>query len=137
MVEKKNVLFLCTGNSCRSQMAQGWAAYLRGDEIEAFSAGVAPAKLSSRAVQVMAEAGVDISEYYSKHIDDLPGIDFDLVVTVCDNAKEQCPVWHGKTKVIHHCFDDPSTAIGTVEYVMSEFRRVRDEIRDFIKDLEL
>ncbi|HPS56096.1 MAG TPA: arsenate reductase ArsC [Sedimentisphaerales bacterium] len=137
MVEKKNVLFICTGNSCRSQMAQGWASYLRGDEIEAFSAGVAPARLSSRAVEVMSEAGVDISKHYSKHIDDLPGIDFDLVVTVCDNAKEQCPIWSGKTKVIHHSFDDPTGAIGTVDFVMSEFRRVRDEIRDFIKVLEV
>ena len=137
MAEKKNVLFLCTGNSCRSQMAQGWATYLRGDEIEAFSAGVAPAVLSSRAAEVMAEAGVDISKNYSKYIDDLQGIDFDLVVTVCDNAKEQCPVWPSEVKVIHHCFDDPTCAMGTVDFVMSEFRRVRDEIRDFIKGLEV
>ena len=137
MVKKKNVLFLCTGNSCRSQMAQGWATYLRGDEIEAFSAGVAPARLSSRAVEVMSEVGVDISRHYSKYIDDLAGIDFDLVVTVCDNAKEQCPVWHGKAKVIHHCFDDPTGALGTIDFIMSEFRRVRDEIRDFVSSLKV
>lgn len=129
---KLNVMFLCTGNSCRSQMAEGWATYLKGDVIEAFSAGVDPGKLNERAVEVMGEAGVDISGNRSKHVDDLCGVDFDYVVTVCDHAHETCPVFGGKAKVIHRKFDDPSFVIGTVDEVMSEFRRVRDEIREFV-----
>lgn len=135
--EKKKVLFLCTGNSCRSQMAEGWANYLRGDEVEGFSAGVNPGRVNERAIAIMKEAGVDISGHTSKHVDDLCGIEFDLVVTVCDNAKEQCPVYHGKTKVVHNQFDDPSEVIATDEIIKSEFRRVRDEIRDFIKELDV
>ncbi|MBL7214947.1 MAG: arsenate reductase ArsC [Phycisphaerae bacterium] len=130
--EKLNVLFLCTGNSCRSQMAEGWARHLKSDCIEPFSAGVSPYKLSERAAQVMAEAGADISGQYSKHLDDLSGLEFDYVITVCDNAKEQCPIYPGKTKMIHHQFEDPTFAIGTKEQIMAEFRRIRDEIRDFI-----
>jgi len=130
--EKITVLFLCTGNACRSQMAQGWARHLKGDCIEAFSAGVLPAGLSERAIKVMAEAGVDISGQYSKHLDDLCGIEFDYVITVCDYARGECPVYPGKTKMIHRRFDDPTFTIGTEEQIMAEFRRVRDQIRDFI-----
>jgi arsenate reductase len=130
--DKLKILFLCTGNSCRSQMAEGWARHLKSDCIEAFSAGVAPYRLSERATQVMAEAGVDISQQYSKHLDELSGLDFDYVITVCDNAKEQCPLYPKQTKMIHHQFDDPSFVIGTAEQIMAQFRRVRDEIRDFV-----
>ena len=130
--EKIMVLFLCTGNACRSQMAQGWARHLKGDCIEAFSAGVLPAGLSERAVTVMAEAGVDISDQYSKHLDDLCGIEFDYVVTVCDYARSECPVYPGKTKMIHHQFDDPTFTIGTEEQIMARFRQARDQIRDFV-----
>ena len=133
--EKLKVMFLCTGNSCRSQMAEGWAEHLKGDCIEAFSAGVDPGRLNERAVQVMAEAGIDISAYKSKHADDLCGIEFDYVVTVCDHAHETCPVFGGEAKVVHHKFDDPSFVIGTLDEVMSEFRRVRDEIRDFVASM--
>lgn len=133
---KINVLFLCTGNACRSQMAQGWARRLKNDCIEAFSAGVAPAGfVSERAVRVMAEAGVDISGQYSKHLDDLCGLDFDYVITVCDYARETCPVYPGKTKMIHRSFDDPSFVIGTEEQIMARFRDVRDQIRDFVADM--
>ena len=133
--EKLKVMFLCTGNSCRSQMAEGWAEHLKGESIESFSAGVDPGKLNERAVEVMAEAGVDISGHRPKHADDLCGIEFDYVVTVCDHAHETCPVFGGGAKVVHRKFDDPSFVIGTRDEVMSEFRRVRDEIRDFVASM--
>ena len=132
---KLNVLFLCTGNSCRSQMAEGWAAHLKGDVIEAFSAGIMPVGVNARAIKVMAEAGVDISKHTSKHMDDLGGIDFDYVVTVCDNAKEHCPVFKGNTKMVHKSFEDPSFVIGTSEEIIRAFRIVRDQIRDFVGTL--
>ncbi|MDD5459075.1 MAG: arsenate reductase ArsC [Phycisphaerae bacterium] len=135
MVKKLNVLFLCTGNSCRSQMAEGWATHLRGDKIEAFSAGVLPSIVSRRAIQVMAEAGVDISNHISKHVNDLVGIDFDYVVTVCDNAREQCPIFPGKVKTVHKAFKDPSFIIGTEEQVLNAFRKTRDQIREYIETL--
>jgi arsenate reductase len=132
---KVKILFLCTGNSCRSQMAQGWAEQLKGDLVEAFSAGTAPVKVNQRAIKVMAQAGVDISSHTSKHLDDLAGLDFDYIITVCDNAKEQCPVYPGGTKIIHKSFDDPAGITGTQEQVMAEFRRIRDEIREFVQTL--
>src|SRR5436190_5417190 len=104
------VLFLCTGNSCRSQMAEGWAKQLKADRVEAHSAGVDPHGMNPRAVRAMAEAGVDISEaagYRSKHVDELAGVAFDYVVTVCGHANETCPVFPGRTKVVHVGFDDP------------------------------
>ncbi len=133
--EKLKILFLCTGNACRSQMAEGWARKLKGDCIKAFSAGIAPAGQSTKAVKVMAEAGVDISGQFSKHIDDLCGIDFDYVITLCDNARENCPVFHGKGKLIHKPFADPTFLIGDEDVVMDAFRKTRDQIRDFIKTL--
>ncbi|MBU1261034.1 MAG: arsenate reductase ArsC [Planctomycetes bacterium] len=133
--EKLNILFLCTGNSCRSQMAEGWAKKLKSDCIEAFSAGVYPVGVNSRAVKIMAEAGVDISAHRSKHADDLCGIDFDYVITLCDNAKELCPVYNGKTKLIHKPFSDPSILIGSEEVITDAFRKVRDQIRDFVLTL--
>ncbi len=116
-------------------MAQGWAEHLKGDRVEAFSAGTAPVNVNQRAIKVMAEAGVDISSHTSKHLDDLAGIDFDYVITVCDNAKEQCPVYPGGTKIIHKSFDDPAGIAGTEEQVTAEFRRIRDEIREFVQTL--
>ncbi|MHC4720975.1 MAG: arsenate reductase ArsC, partial [Planctomycetota bacterium] len=97
---KLKILFLCTGNACRSQMAEGWARHLKGDRIEAFSAGVTPIGVSTNAIKVMAEAGVDISSHTSKHVDDLLGIDFDYVISVCDYAKELCPIFSGDVKTI-------------------------------------
>jgi arsenate reductase (thioredoxin) len=130
--DKLKILFLCTGNSCRSQMAEGWARKLKSDCIEPFSAGVYPVAVSLRAIKIMAEAGVDITEQYSKHVDDLKDITFDYVITLCDNAKEFCPVYSGKTKLIHKPFSDPSFLTGSDETVMNAFRKVRDGIRDFI-----
>jgi arsenate reductase len=133
--EKLKILFLCTGNSCRSQMAQGWAKKLKSDCIEAFSAGVYPVAVNSKTIEIMAEAGVDISQHRSKHVDQLAGIDFDYVITLCDNAREICPVFHGKAKLIHKPFSDPSMLIGSQEVMTAAFRKVRDQIRDFILTL--
>ena len=132
---KIKVLFLCVGNSCRSQMAEGWARHLKSDVIEAYSAGIHPIGVSSRTIKVMAEAGVDISGHTSKGVDELVGIDFDYVVTVCDNARQQCPVFGGRTRHVHKSFDDPYFAAGSEEEVMAVFRRVRDEINAFVEKL--
>lgn len=135
---KLRVLFLCTGNSCRSQMAEGWARHLKGDQLEAYSAGIETHGLNPRAVQVMAEAGVNISGYCSKHVDTLRDIAFDYVVTVCGHAHEHCPVFLGKARVVHVSFDDPpqlaATAI-TEEELLGHYRRVRDAIRAFVESL--
>jgi arsenate reductase len=133
--EKLKILFLCTGNSCRSQMAEGWTRKLKGDQIEAFSAGVFPVGVSTNTIKVMAEAGVDISQQYSKHVDGLCGIDFDYVITLCDNAKEICPLFGGKTRLIHKPFADPMALMGPDEIIMNAFRRTRDYIRDFVATL--
>ncbi|MBA7658566.1 Arsenate reductase [subsurface metagenome] len=138
MSESKNkikVLFLCTGNSCRSQIAEAWARHLKSDVIEPYSAGIRPIGVSSRTIKVMAEAGVDISGHTSKGVDELVGIDFDYVVTVCDNARQQCPMFPGRTKHVHKSFDDPYFATGSEEEIMAVFRRVRDEIKTFIETL--
>jgi len=128
-------LFLCTGNSCRSQIAEGWARHLKGDVIEAFSAGITPVRVNETAIEVMAEAGVDISGHTSKHAEDLMGLDFDYVVTVCDNAKEHCPVFPGKCKMIHRSFADPSFLIGARQQLLNAFRRTRDQIKAFIETM--
>ena len=133
--EKLKVLFLCTGNSCRSRMAEGWARHLKSDVIEAYSAGVWPVGVSSRAIAVMAEAGVDISSHRSRHVSDLEGIDFDYVITLCGNAKEQCPVFGGKARLVHVPFEDPTLARGSPERVMAAFRATRDLIRAFVETL--
>jgi arsenate reductase (thioredoxin) len=135
MAAKLKVLFLCTGNSCRSQMAEGWAKALKGDVIEAYSAGVETHGLNGRAVRVMAEAGVDISGHRSKHVDELKGVAFDYVVTVCDNAREACPLFSGRTKVVHAGFDDPprlARDAKTEDEALAHYRRVRDEIKAFV-----
>jgi arsenate reductase len=132
------VLFLCTGNSCRSQMAEGWARQLKGDSIEAYSAGVEMHGLNPKAVHVMSEAGVDISGHRSKHVRELSGVAFDYVVTVCGNAQESCPVFPGRTKVVHVGFDDPprlAKEARTEEEALGHYRRVRDEIRKFVATL--
>lgn len=135
---KVRILFLCTGNSCRSQMAEGWARHLKGDVIEAYSAGIETHGLNPNAVKVMAEAGVDISGQKSKHLDALKNVTFDYVITVCDNAHESCPLFPGKTKVVHAGFDDPprlARAAKTDEEALAHYRRIRDEIRDFVAQL--
>lgn len=139
MTGKTKILFLCTGNSCRSQMAEGWARHLRGDTVEAYSAGTEPHGMNARAVRVMAEAGVDISGHHSKHVDELKQVPFDFVVTVCDHANESCPIFTGHTQVVHVGFDDPprlAREAVSEEEALGHYRRVRDEIRDFIEHLE-
>jgi len=136
MTKKFKVLFLCTGNSCRSQMAEGWARHLKGDVIEAYSAGIETHGLNPNAVRVMAEAGVDISGHRSKHVDELKDVALDYVVTVCDNAHESCPLFPGKTQVVHVGFDDPprlAKGMKTDEEKLECYRRVRDEIKRFIE----
>ena len=135
---KVKVLFLCTGNSCRSQMAEGWARKLKGDVIEAWSAGIEKHGLNQRAVQAMKEAGVDISKHCSKTVSELPSLDFDYVVTVCGHANENCPFFPGKAKIVHHGFEDPpKLAAGAkgIEEEMAHYRRVRDEIRRFVEGM--
>ena len=137
---RPKVLFLCTGNSCRSQMAEGWARALRGGAIDAYSAGVEPQGMNGRAVRAMAEAGVDISDQRPKHVDELKGVPFDYVVTVCDHAHETCPLFPGRTKVVHVGFDDPprlARDAKTDDEAMPHYRRVRDEIRAFVETMDL
>ena len=132
------VLLLCTGNSCRSQMAEGWARQLKGDLLEPYSAGVETHGLNPQAVQVMAEAGVDISGHRSKHVRELSDVAFDFVITVCGNAQESCPAFPGRTKVVHVGFDDPprlAKEARTEEEALNHYRRVRDEIRKFVETL--
>ena len=139
-VEAKKILFLCTGNSCRSQMAEGWARALLGEGVRAFSAGVESHGLDPRAVRAMAEAGVDISAARSKTLDELPEGDFDLVVTVCDRARESCPAFGGRTRTLHRSFDDPPALVREMglegEKALEVYRRVRDEIRRFVEGLK-
>ena len=135
---KLRVLFLCTGNSCRSQMAEGFARAFKSDFIEAYSAGMVAKGLDPRAVKVMADAGVDISGQKSKTLADLQGQSFDLVVTVCGAAHEACPILPGKTRVVHRSFDDPpklAEGARSEEEALAPYRRVRDELRRFIESM--
>lgn len=142
MRDKLNVLFLCTGNSCRSQMAEGWARHLKGEVVNAWSAGIETHGLNPNAVKVMAEAGVDISGHQSKNVTDLPHIHFDYVVTVCGHANEHCPLFPGKTNIVHVGFDDPPALARALaaqgagaDAQLDCYRRVRDEIKAFVESL--
>lgn len=142
MKDKLKVLFLCTGNSCRSQMAEGWTTYLKSNVIDAYSAGVEIHGLNPNAVKVMAEAGVDISGHSSKHLDEFKNTKLDFVVTVCGHANETCPFFPGDCKVVHAGFDDPpEMARKLAEKGVSEeeqldcYRKVRDAIKDFVLTL--
>jgi len=138
MARKTRVLFLCTGNSCRSQMAEAWARHLRGDVLEPLSAGTQPGRLDPLAVQVMAEAGVDMSGHRAKHVDEFRDADVDHVVTVCDRAREQCPYFPAGVGTLHAGFaDPPALARGarTPEEALGHYRRVRDEVRAFVETL--
>lgn len=139
-INRRKVLFLCTGNSCRSQMAEGWARSLHNQLIEAYSAGTDPHGLNPLAIKVMAEAGIDISKHESKHIDALAHLKFDLIVTVCDNAASSCPISPKGTRVVHVSFDDPpklAKDAKSEEDALQHYRRVRDEIRHFIAEVPL
>ncbi len=129
---KKKVLFLCTGNSARSQMAEGLMRHLRGDEFEVYSAGVEPKGVHPKAVQAMQEIGIDISGQKSKHTDELPVRDFDYIITLCDHAAQNCPVFLGKGVRLHHGFSDPAAAVGSDHEMFDAFRKVRDELKQFI-----
>ncbi len=141
-MEKLKILFLCTGNSCRSQMAEGWARALKSDVIEAYSAGIETHGLNPNAVKVMAEAGVDLSGQKSENINDLLHIEFDVVITVCGHAHESCPIFPANARVVHVGFDDPPKLARELaengageEEQLGAYRRVRDEIKAFIEQL--
>lgn len=132
------VLFLCTGNSCRSQMAEGWARHLKAGIVEPYSAGVESHGMNPNAIKVMAEAGVDITDQHSKHVDELADVAVDYVVTVCGNAQERCPVFGGNARVRHVPFDDPPALARTAkneEESLAHYRRVRDEIRRYVEGM--
>ncbi len=134
----KRILFLCTGNSCRSQMAEGFARVFHGDKIEPYSAGVEVKPLDPMAVEAMKEVSIDISNQRPKLVDTLLHLDFDMVITLCGHAKETCPLFPGKTRVYHRGFDDPprlAEGARNREEAMQFYRRVRDEIRDFVEEL--
>lgn len=138
MTDKKKVLFLCTGNSCRSQMAEGWARSLHSQLIDTYPAGTSPHGVNPLAIKVMAEAGIDISRDESKHLDTLNHLKLDLVITVCDNAASNCPIPPKGTRVVHVPFDDPpqlAKGAKSEEEALRHYRRVRDEIRDFMAEM--
>lgn len=126
----KRVLILCTGNSCRSQMAEGWLRHFGGSEIEVYSAGTRPSFVHPLAIQVMKEEGVDISSHRSKSVDEFVGKELDVVVTVCDDAREECPYLPGTHAMVHIPFEDPARASGTLDERLVVFRRVRDQIKE-------
>jgi len=134
-MEKKRVLFLCTHNSARSQMAEGLMNHLRGNQYQAFSAGTEPGTVHSLAIQAMAEMGIDISTHRSKHVREFVGREMDLVVTVCDNAREACPFFPGAKENRHESFPDPSAVGGSEETKLAAFRSVRDAILKWVKKL--
>ncbi len=135
MPHEEEVLILCTGNSARSQMAEGLLRHDAGDAFEVESAGTKPGTVRPEAIEAMQEVGIDISGHRSKHVDEFDGQRFDYVITVCDNAKESCPVFMGAVERMHHSFDDPPPpSVGTDEERMAIFRRVRDELRDYLRE---
>lgn len=130
----KNILVLCTGNSCRSQIAEGYLRHYAGENANVYSAGVETHGVNPRAISIMKEAGIDISNHTSNHVDEYGNINFDFIITVCDNAKERCPYFPSKAERLHYNFPDPAKASGTEEEIVNEFRRVRLLIDDYCKD---
>jgi arsenate reductase len=138
MPEKQKILFLCTGNSCRSQMAEAWTRHLKGDLFDVYSAGVEPKEVDPRVIKAMAEEGIDISGQTSKDVGTLGDLEFDYVVTLCDHAREVCPFFPAKTRIIHRSFDEPPKLAANArdeEEAMSPYRRVRDEIRALVETM--
>ena len=127
----KKILVLCTGNSCRSQIAEGYLRHFLGDKAEVYSAGVETHGVNPRAIEIMKEDGIDISKHTSNHINEYAGIDFDFVLTVCDNARERCPFFPTKAKKFHQNFNDPAKATGTEEAILEEFRAVKETIKEY------
>ena len=130
---KKNILVLCTGNSCRSQIAEGYLRHFAGEKANVFSAGIETHGVNPKAIATMEEYGIDISNHTSNHIDEYRNIDFDFVITVCDNAKERCPFFPSEAQKLHHNFPDPAKAAGTPEEVTDQFRQVREQIKAYCK----
>jgi arsenate reductase len=129
----KRILVLCTGNSCRSQIAEGYLRNFAGDKAEVYSAGIETHGVNSRAIETMKEDGIDISHHTSNNIDEYRNIDFDFVITVCDNAKERCPFFPTTAKKFHQNFSDPAKTTGTEEEIKKQFRQVRQQIKDYSK----
>jgi arsenate reductase len=132
-VNKQKVLILCTGNSARSQMAEGLLRHDAGDRFEVFSAGVNPTKVRPEAIAVMQELGIDLSAHHSKHVNEFANQSFDYILTVCDHARELCPIFAAKTVTIHHSFADPADFEGSEQDRLALFRKVRDEIREYLR----
>ncbi|MDN4754030.1 arsenate reductase ArsC [Porphyromonadaceae bacterium W3.11] len=128
---EKKILILCTGNSCRSQMAEGYLREMVGDKAEVYSAGIEIHGVNPRAVKIMREDGIDLSSHTSNHIDEYTALNFDYVITVCDHAREHCPYFPTKAKLLHHNFPDPAKATGTEEEMMAQFRHVRELIKNY------
>ena len=131
---KKKILVLCTGNSCRSQIAEGYLRYFANDKADIYSAGVATHGVNPKAIETMKDDGIDISNHTSNNIDEYRNVDFDFVITVCDNAKERCPVFPTKAEKFHYNFPDPAKATGTEEAIAAAFRKVRQQIKDYCKN---
>ena len=134
---KKNILVLCTGNSCRSQLAEAYLRHFHGDVATIYSAGVETHGVNPKAVQTMLADGIDISTHTSNHVDEYLHIPFDLILTVCDHASERCPIFPGTAKRIHHNFADPAKATGSEQEIMEAFRSVREEIKSFCRELNI
>jgi arsenate reductase len=130
----KKVLVLCTGNSCRSQIAEGYLRYFSGDKAEIYSAGIETHGVNPRAIATMKEDGIDISNHTSNNISEYSNVDFDFVITVCDNAKERCPYFPTKAVKYHYNFPDPAKAVGTEEEILQEFRKVRKMVKDYCEE---
>jgi arsenate reductase len=133
---KKKILFLCTGNSARSQLAEALMRHFRGDECEVFSAGTEPKGVHPKTIEVLREIGIDASGHRSKHIDELPTKNFDYIITLCGSAAQNCPVFFEKGVKMHQGFDDPAAATGSDQDVLASFRKIRDEIKDFLLSFE-
>lgn len=137
VIGMKNILVLCTGNSCRSQMAEGYLRLFYGDHAKVYSAGVETHGVNPRAIAIMAEDGIDISKHTSNHVDEYCDVSFDLILTVCDNAKERCPYFPSQANRLHYNFPDPAKAPGSDEEVMESFRTTRDLIKGYCRQLAL
>ena len=134
MSENKRILILCTGNSARSQMAEGLLKHITKNKYMVHSAGTKPSSVRAEAIKALAEIDIDISENRSKSVEEFAGEQFDYVLTVCDNAKENCPYFPAKTKLVHHTFEDPAEVKGSEEIRLNAFRTIRDEIRDYFEN---
>lgn len=130
---KKKILVLCTGNSCRSQIAEGYLRSFAKERADIYSAGIETHGVNPKAIATMEDEGIDISNHTSNHIDEYRNIDFDFVITVCDHAKENCPFFPAKARLFHHNFPDPAKAIGSEEEIIQEFKQVRNRIKDYCK----